>query len=170
MESIDTERLSLRPFRPDDGDAAHAWFGDPFVMRYTPTGPDPFPEATRARLETYRAHQRRHGFSKWIVIERASSRPIGDAGLMVLDDPGWIDLGFRLAQPFWGRGFATEVARAWVAAAFETLDLAELGAFAHPENAASLRVLAKLGFHARGRRVVLGMPALCFALNRRGDA
>src|SRR4029453_16985029 len=160
----------LRPFRSDDVDAAYSWFGDSLVMRYTPTGPDAFPEKTRDRLEDYQAHQQRHGFSKWIVIERSSSRPIGVAGLIVLDDPGWIDLGFRFAQPFWGRGFATEVARAWVSAAFERFDLTELGAFVHPDNAASLRVLEKLGFCSKGGRVVLGMRAVCFALKRRGAA
>ncbi|WP_225889140.1 GNAT family N-acetyltransferase [Halomicronema hongdechloris] len=41
---------------------------------------------------------------------KASSQTIGDVGLIVLEEPNWIDLGFRFAQQFWGRGFATEVA------------------------------------------------------------
>lgn len=76
----------------------------------------------------------------------------------------WIDLGFRFARPFWGKGFATEAGAAWVSAAFERLGLDELGAFVHPENVVSLRVLEKLGFRAAGQRIVQGMPALCFTL------
>ncbi len=50
MDLIETERLSLRPFRLGDVVAAHTWFRDPIVMRYTPTGPDSSVEKTRDRL------------------------------------------------------------------------------------------------------------------------
>jgi RimJ/RimL family protein N-acetyltransferase len=166
VDLIETKRLSLRPFRLDDAVAAHTWFGDPIVMRYTPTGADSSVEKTRDRLADYETHQVRHGFSKWLVIERSSGQSMGDAGLLVLEKEGWIDLGFRFRQPFWGRGLATEVGAAWVAAAFDDLGLDELGAFVHSENAASLRILEKLGFRAGRRDRVLGMPAICFTLHR----
>jgi [ribosomal protein S5]-alanine N-acetyltransferase len=126
VELIETERLSLRPFSRDDAVAAHMWFGDPIVMRYTPTGPDTSVETTRDRLAGYETHQARHGFSKWLAIERSSGKAVGDAGLLVLEKEGWIDLGFRLGQPFWGRGFATEAGAAWVSAAFGDLALNRL--------------------------------------------
>ena len=143
---------------------AFQWFGDPTVMRWTPSGPDKSLVQTEARVESYRGHQARHGFSKWVILESSSSRAIGDAGLLVLDDCGWVDLGFRLAQPYWGKGFATEAAAAWVRAAFGQHHLAELGAFAHPENRASLRVLEKLGFRRIRHGRVLDMEALVYAL------
>jgi [ribosomal protein S5]-alanine N-acetyltransferase len=143
---IETERLILRPFEVSDAGAAFAWFGDPVVMRFTPTGPDKSFEDTEARLALFMEHQKAHGFSKWLVLNRASGVAIGDSGLLVLRDYGWIDLGFRLAQPYWGKGFATEVASVWVRAAFDEFGLGRLGAFAHPENRASIRVLETLGF------------------------
>jgi RimJ/RimL family protein N-acetyltransferase len=82
----------------------------------------------------------------------------------VLEEYGWIDLGFRLARPHWGKGFATEAAAGWVRAAFETHHLAGLGAFAHPENAASLRVLEKLGFRRLRQGTVMGMESVIYAL------
>lgn len=167
MEPFESQRLTLRPFQSDDLEAAHSWFGDPAVMRYTPSGPDNSLDMTRARLESYSVHQSKYGFSKWIVVERKSARPIGDAGLMILDDPCWIDLGFRFAQPCWGRGFATEVGAAWVTAAFKTLGLDRLDAFVHLENGASIRVLEKLGFRQGQTRIVLGMRSICFSLKRR---
>jgi RimJ/RimL family protein N-acetyltransferase len=97
-------------------------------------------------------------------VDRSSSRPIGDSGLIVLEEYGWIDLGFRLSRPHWGKGFATEAAAAWVRAAFEKHRLAGLGAFAHAENAASLRVLDKIGFRRLRQGAVMGMESIIYTL------
>lgn len=164
---IETERLILRPFEASDAGAAFGWFGDPVVMRFTPTGPDKSMEQTEARLRLFMEHQKAHGFSKWLIQGRTSGVAIGDSGLLVLKDYGWIDLGFRFSQPYWGRGLATEVASAWVHAAFEQLGLTRLGAFAHHENHASIRVLEKLGFNIERRGVVFGMDSVMFFLEAR---
>src|SRR5260370_27072655 len=95
------------------------WFGDPVVMRFTSTGPDKSIGETRARLTQYENHQQAHGFSKWIILKAASGVAIGGSGLLVLSECGWIDLGFRLAQPYWGQGFATEAALASARAGFD---------------------------------------------------
>ena len=88
-----------------------------------------------------------------------------DSGLLVLKEYSWIDLGFRFAQPYWGRGLATEVASAWVRAAFDEFGLSRLGAFVHPENHASIRVLGKLGFKRERRGTVFGMDSITFFLD-----
>lgn len=75
---------------------------DQVVMRFTPTGADLPIEQTETRLAKYREHQIALGFSKWIILDRGTNLPIGDPGLLVLKDYGWIDFGFRLAQPYWG--------------------------------------------------------------------
>ena len=162
---IETERLILRPFEVADTEAAFGWFGDPVVMRFTPTGPDAFIEQTEARLANYREHQIAHGFSKWVILDRRSKLPIGDSGLLVLGEQGWIDLGFRLAQQYWGKGLATEAGSAWFRVAFDELHIERLGAFAHPKNAASIRVLEKLRFRAERRETVMGMDSIVFSLN-----
>lgn len=163
---METNRLILRPFEPADVEAAFRWFGDPVVMRFTVMGPDKSIEQTRTRLTYFENHQQAHGFSKWVILNAASGVPIGDSGLLVLPECGWIDLGFRLAQPHWGQGIATEAASAWVRAAFDEYHLLRLGAFVHPENAASIRVLEKLGFHAERRGTVMGMESIVFSLDR----
>lgn len=166
---IETRRLILRPFEPADVEAAFGWFGDPVVMRFTCTGPDKSIEETRTRLTYFENHQQTHGFSKWVILDAASGVAIGDSGLLVLPECGWIDLGFRLAQPYWGQGFATEVATAWVRAAFDEYRIHRLGAFVHPENVASIRVLEKLGFHAERRDTVMGMESIVFSLDASGS-
>jgi len=163
-DAIDTERLRLRPFASSDASSAFAWFGDPAVMRYTPTGPDKNLEETATRLAEYQHHQSDHGFSKWIILEKVSNQPIGDSGLLFLPEHGWIDFGFRLALAFWGKGLATEAGFAWVQQAFGPLKLPGLRAIVHPENTASRRVLQKLGFFEDRRDVIRGMPCLVCSL------
>jgi len=163
--TLETSRLILRPFQSGDVEAAFGWFGDPVVMRFTPTGPDTSVDHTKARLANYQAHQTKHGFSKWIILERPSGRAIGDSGLLKLEDQGWIDLGFRLAQPYWGKGLATEAASAWVRAAFDEFHIDRLTALVHPENVASIRVLEKIRFHADRRETIMGMNSILFSLD-----
>jgi RimJ/RimL family protein N-acetyltransferase len=157
--------MILRPFEASDAGAAFGWLGDPIVMRFTPTGPDKGIEETRARLAGYVDHQKAHGFSKWLILNRDSGVAMGDSGLLVLQNHGWVDLGFLFAQPYWGKGLATEAATAWVRAAFDEFRLARLGAFAHPENHASIRILEKLGFQAERREMVMGMDSIVFSLD-----
>ena len=163
--TLETSRLILRPFESGDVEAAFGWFGDPIVMRFTPSGPETSIEQTKARLANYQAHQTKHGFSKWIILERPSGRAIGDSGLLKLEDQGWIDLGFRLAQPYWGKGLATEAASAWVRAAFDEFHIDRLTALVHPENVTSIRVLEKLRFHADRRETIMGMNSILFSLD-----
>jgi RimJ/RimL family protein N-acetyltransferase len=98
-------------------------------------------------------------------LDRHSGRPIGDSGLLALQEYGWIDLGFRLAKPYWGQGLATEAAFAWVQAAFDDFHIDRLTAFVHPENVASIRVLEKLRFHAERRDTIMGMNSILFSLD-----
>jgi ribosomal-protein-alanine N-acetyltransferase len=162
---IQTDRLILRPFEPSDATAAFRWFGDPVVMQFTPAGPDKSIEETRVRLVGYQNHQKAHGFSKWLILERDSGVAVGDSGLLVLQDYGWVDLGFRFAQPYWGKGLATEVASAWIRAAFNEFAVSRLGAFVHPENVASIHVLEKVGFCAERHEMVMGMDSIVFSLD-----
>jgi RimJ/RimL family protein N-acetyltransferase len=165
---IETPRLMLRPFEETDVATAFQWMSDPVVMRFMPFGADTSIEMTRERIGRYRAHQTSHGFAKWLVVERESGEAIGDAGLMMLPELGWIDLGYRLAHHAWGRGYATEAASAWIAFANDARLCAAaampLGAFAHEDNHASLRVLSKVGFREQRRDLVMDIPAIVFEL------
>jgi len=165
--TIETSRLILRSFESGDVEAAFAWFGDPIVMRFTPTGPDTSIEQTKARIANYQEHQTAHGFSKWIILDRRLGRAIGDSGLLAMQEYGWIDLGVRLAIPYWGKGLATEAASAWVHAAFDDFHIDRLTAFVHPENVAAIRVLEKLRFRAGRWDTIMGMNSILFSLGAR---
>jgi ribosomal-protein-alanine N-acetyltransferase len=161
---IDTDRLRLRPFAADDLRCAFHWFGDPDVMRYTLDGPDRSMEQTAERIASYQRHESEYGFSRWLVIERASGQPIGDAGLRFMEQYGWVDFGYRLDQSHWGKGLATEAGIAWIQRAFGDLKLDRLVGVVHPANCASTKILRKLGFLEERRDVIMGMSCIVFSL------
>jgi ribosomal-protein-alanine N-acetyltransferase len=160
---LETPRLLLRPFGPGDGLRIHPIYSDPEVMRYVATGPMADLLLTERLLEDYSAHQRRHGYSFWAVIERESGRLIGDAGLY-RTPVGEVELGYTLGTEWWGRGYATEAAGRWLAAAFEELGIREVIALAEPANVASLHVLDKLGMLRAGERTAFGRPHIVYRL------
>jgi RimJ/RimL family protein N-acetyltransferase len=149
--------LLLRPFEAEDAPAAHEVYSDPEVMRYVATGPLPDATMTRRLLQDYTIHQQAWGYSFWAVVERESKRLIGDAGLY-RTPVGEVELGYTLGRPWWGRGYATEAAGAWLETAFSRLGIREVVALAEPANAASLRVLEKLGMTRDGERLAFGRP------------
>jgi RimJ/RimL family protein N-acetyltransferase len=167
VDRLETPRLLLRPFAPGDAAIVHAVYSDPVVMRYVATGPMEDISITERLLQDYDAHQRRHGYSFWAVIERASGRLIGDAGLYRTPS-GEVELGYTLGERWWGRGYATEAAGRWVSVAFGELGITEIVALAEPANVASLHVLTKLGMQPSGERLAFGRPHAVFRTRRNG--
>ena len=130
----------------------HEVYASPETMRYVGDGPSENVDGSLAHLERLIAHQEEHGFSMWAVVERESGTVIGDCGLILFAHRGpEVELGFRLRVPFWGRGYATEAATAWIAYGFEELGLDRILAVTRDENAAAQRVLEKIGMRYEGR-------------------
>ena len=165
MDLLETPRLLLRPFGPGDAARVHLVYSDPEVMRYVATGAMESIAITERLLDDYEAHQRRHGYSFWAVIERASGALIGDAGLY-RTPTGEVELGYTLGVAWWGRGYATEAAGCWLATAFDALAITEVVALAEPANVASLHVLQKLGMRRAGERIAFGRPHAVYRTQR----
>lgn len=153
-EPLLTERLRMRPFEAADADALFAVFSDPAVGRFV-GGPHAERADSAALIARNRAHQDRVGYSLWAVEERASGVLVGEVGLQLLELAGpETEIGWTLGSRWWGRGYATEAARAWLDVAFTTLGLDEVIATVLPENAASHAVARRLGMQPAGRRHV----------------
>jgi [ribosomal protein S5]-alanine N-acetyltransferase len=165
---IVTDRLELRPFEASDAERVHSVYSDPEVMRHVGEGPVADIATTRAMLADYVAHQREYGFSFWALIESASGALIGDAGLYLQKGSGpEVELGFTLGRPWWGRGYATEAGEACLAFAFDQVRLAEAVAVADLVNAASQRVLEKLGMARAGTRTAYGREHAFYRMTAR---
>lgn len=124
-------------------------------------------DETRSIVARYVQAHAHDGYAYWAVVERDSDALVGEAGLKQLDDIGpEIEIGYAFGESWWGRGYATEVARAILDEAFGALRLPQVFATARPENAGSLNVLRKLGFAAADMPTT-GNPALLYwALDR----
>jgi len=157
-----TERLEIRAFKPSDLQALHTVYGDPEVTRWMPSYSTI--EQTRRALEKHVAAGRAGGPALWAVVERGSGQLIGDAGLAPLDGLGPdVELGYTLGRRWWGRGYATEAARACLEEAFGPLGLKRVVAVVRPENAASIHVVEKLGMTRQGTRFAHGAEHLLYA-------
>ncbi len=143
---LETDRLLLREFVMDDAAAYFRMISDPDVTRYTGDDCKSMEEA-RARLEERVLRDyRERGFGRLAAVDRQTRDVIGFAGLRYLDDAGEVDLGYRFFKEHWGKGLATEASRPILDHGFGTLHLTRIIGIADVANAASIRVLGKLGF------------------------
>jgi ribosomal-protein-alanine N-acetyltransferase len=143
MAYIETERLLLRLFRPDDLDDLATLFADPDVVRYVGDGkPVDREEADRA-LKSIIKHWQTHGFGRWAVIDKNTHEFVGFGGLRSLF--GTPEVVYHLAKAHWGKGYATELARAALRFGFEDRGFERIVAITKPPNKASIHVMEKLG-------------------------
>ena len=139
---LETDRLAVRPKSFADVEALHAVFADEAVMRYL-GGPFETLDRTREFVEAHIRHQQRHGFSMWTLVECASGAVIGDVGFLA--DADGIELGWRLRRQSWGVGYGTEAAHACLTYGFDRFGFDRVSAYVETANAASVRVVEKLG-------------------------
>lgn len=147
-----TERLTLRVPTMDDVDVLAAYWSDPETMKYIgKAGTGWTREQVVERIERAMRFCSEHGMTFWTVVENESGTVIGQGGLVPIEFNGpEIELGYRLGKPHWGKGYATEIARASAAYGFERFGHDRLVAVSYPENIASRMVLEKTGFEERG--------------------
>jgi RimJ/RimL family protein N-acetyltransferase len=140
--SLRTARLLLRPWRDEDIAPFVEMSADPVVMEY-------LPPAAEAWVAWARAHWNEHGYGQWVVEIPGEANFIGVVGLAVVSYDAHftpaVEVAWRLARAHWGRGYATEAARAALNYGFEKLGLTEIVALTVPANWRSRRVMERLG-------------------------
>ena len=144
---IQTDRLLLRRWVQSDRLPFARLNADPQVMEHFPSVlTHDECDAMVARIES---HFEQHGFGLWAVEVRGQIPFIGFVGLSIPSFEAHftpcVEVGWRLALEFWGRGYATEAARAALAFGFGPLDLEEIVSFTVPENERSRRVMDRVG-------------------------
>ena len=162
---IETERLLLRPFTPEDVTPMLDVYGDPEVMRFIPGGAVD-PPVVAQMLAAYTQAQETRGFAVWGVVLKSSGRLIGDAGFNLFARTGEPELGYSLARDAWGNGYASEAAGGCLAAAFAHLDCARVVALVDVDNEASQRVAARIGMARLETVEAHGRPHVLFAATR----
>jgi RimJ/RimL family protein N-acetyltransferase len=146
-DEIRTARLLMRPWRENDNDPFAAMNADPRVMEYFPALLSPAESAASA--DRIRRHWTDHGYGLWVIEIPGEFSFIGFVGL---SRPNFeahftpcVEVGWRLAAEHWGRGYATEAARAALRVGFGELSLDEIVSFTTAANRRSVRVMERLG-------------------------
>ena len=160
---IETERLLLRPIQINDLDEFASLHTDREVTRFVRA----LDRATaRERLRLAEREWLERGYGMLAVIERASGRFLGRAGLKYWPQFEENELGWVLRRDAWGRGYTTEAGRACVQWGFSAFVMPYLTAMIGADNVRSVRVAQRLGLAPLRTDVLLGDPVVVYALHR----
>jgi RimJ/RimL family protein N-acetyltransferase len=144
MSVLETDRLVLRPLTLADADALLEVLGDRVAMQHYPAPKD------RVQVEAWirgaLASYERNGFGLWAVVRKRDGAVLGDCGPMLQPVEGrqTAEIGYHIVHGEWGRGYATEAARASLEWVFRETDQARVCSIVGPGNAASRRVAEKV--------------------------
>lgn len=163
---IETPHLFLRAWSPEDAPVLFEILQEKDILQYFPN-PNPPP---RTKADAYIAHQQAHwelyGYGHWAVVTRDDGQVVGWCGLEYLPELGETEVAYLLSKRVWGRGFATDAARAAVKYGFEKPALPGIIGLVHPENIGSIRVLEKCGMTFADRLTLWGMDMSRYRVDR----
>lgn len=153
---LETARLIIRPFKSQDAEALHGIVSQPEVMRYLPEDVMSLDEVKSiiAWLNDCYRKNTPECIMKFTlaVILKENGKLIGWCGLGPLDfSPSEIEIFYGLSREHWGKGLATEAARAVLHYGFDTIGLSQIVAVTNPENVASIKVIENLGLTYRSK-------------------
>jgi RimJ/RimL family protein N-acetyltransferase len=149
----------LRPFTQADEIALHRVMNEPNILQYFPNTTPPRMERVQALIDRQLMQYEKYHLGWWAVVPQERATLIGWNGLQYLPETDEVEVGYLLSKQFWGRGYATEGARAAITFGFETLGLGQIIGLTHPENKASQNVLLKCGLEYVEQKEYFGMRA-----------
>jgi RimJ/RimL family protein N-acetyltransferase len=151
VDVIETERLLLEPLDESRLDEFVALTSDPQTMRYWWPGGAFTREVAARNFTVSLARLHEHGFGKRWIVAKATGAGLGFTDTKYFGDscddvsPDEVEVGWMIVPTAWGQGYASEAGRAIRDEGFERLELDSIVAVHHPANAASARVMEKLG-------------------------
>jgi RimJ/RimL family protein N-acetyltransferase len=166
IPTITTSRLVLRAFTAGDVEPLHHILGGRDVLRYFPNTDPPSRDKVQRLISGHLRHWEERGYGWWAVEPRSKNELIGWSGLTFLPETEEVEVAYLLGQAFWGKGLATEAARACVQYGFENVGLESIVGIVHPENIASQRVIEKLGMSFVDQSTYFGMECYRYSMDR----
>ena len=155
IPTVDTERLILREFRNEDITAVTAMLAEPDVAQFLGHEPADRSEAWRM-MATMLGHWALRGYGMWIVELRASGEVVGRVGPWQPEEWPGFEVGWTIAKPHWGNGYAGEAARASIDWARRELGVERIISCIDPVNTRSIAVARKLGAERAGSALLRG--------------
>ena len=165
IPTLETHRLVLRAIAHGDLDGFAAMYADVEVVRHLGDGRPLTRAATWRTMALFAGHWTLRGYGQWALVEKATGRLVGRAGLW--NPEGWpgLEVGWLVERSRWGCGFASEGGAASLAYAFEALGAQRVISVIEPPNAASIRVAEKLGERFCERRQLQGKQVSIYAIS-----
>lgn len=163
---IATNRLILRPLRREDFEPYARIMGAREVGYWFPKGDGYTREESEKSLNAILKHWDKHDFGIWGIVDKANGALIGRCGLNMIDETSEVEVDFVLAPNSWGRGYATEAAKAALAYGFQKLKLQNIIGLAKPENTASRRVIEKIGMQFKRNTEYWGITCAYYAISK----
>lgn len=148
-----TSRLVLRQIAAEDSADLFGFLSDPEVQKYDSEPPLGEAGEAAALIEKMLGWYHEGQALNWGVTQRGENRLVGFVGFYFWDRVYFkADLGYTLARPYWGQGFASEAVRALIWFGFEKLELHRINVDTRMDNLASLRLMERLSFRHEGTR------------------
>jgi RimJ/RimL family protein N-acetyltransferase len=166
LDELETERLRLRLFVPEDLDALCSLTADAEVMRFIGDGVLLSRAEIEANLVNIISNFHRRGYGRWALEEKSTGRLAGYCGFGLSDEAFGVELVYLLGLEFWGRGYASEAGRACLRYGFEQLQLSAIKAVTLPDNLRSQRVMERLGLRFACSGVYRGYPCVVYEVRR----
>jgi ribosomal-protein-alanine N-acetyltransferase len=166
--NIVTDRLLMRPFNDDDIEPFSQICANPKVMRYIGNGKPLNKEEVRTAVTNWIDLYEKQGYGLLALTLKENNQLIGFCGLLhqTVDEENFIELGYRLDEPFWGKGIATEAALAIKKYAFDQLQISTLISIINHKNEASKKVALKIGMTFMKQTYFKGILVDVFTLTR----
>lgn len=165
-DRLETERLRLRVFTPEDLDPMCEITSDPEVMRYIGHGRPLSREETEANLKSIVSAFRRRGFGRWALERKDDGALVGYCGLSQGYEQVGVELAYLLARGAWGSGIATEAGRACLRYGFERLKVESIAGLTMHDNRRSRRVLERVGMKYLRAARFYGFDCVMYAIAR----
>jgi ribosomal-protein-alanine N-acetyltransferase len=166
---LETPRLLLRKKVLEDAPFFMELNADPEVTKYTGDGAFNTLEEAENIVRYVIVQYEQNGYGRWMVLNKETREPLGWCGLKFHPEGGETDLGYRLMQKHWGKGYATEAGLACLKYGFEQLQLTRIVGRAAADNSASVRVLKKLGMTFFEDTFLDEMPAYIYHIKKEND-
>ena len=148
---LETERLLLRPLELSDAQAMFVMDNNPEVHKYLWQNPTQTIEESIKIIEYVQSQYKRNNIGRFATILKETGEFIGWTGIKFVDETpengniNFYDFGYRLAEKFWGKGYATEATVAWLDYGFNQMNIEIMNAYTHNDNGASNHILEKSG-------------------------
>jgi len=169
---IETERLLLRQLLPSDDEGMYRLDSNPNVHIFLGNQPVFSIEESRQYIHNIRNQYLENGIGRYAIIIKETNEFIGWSGIKYITEQenghiNFYEIGYRLIEEYWGKGYGYESAKAWLDYAFKTMKIQTIYASANIKNTSSRKILEKIGMEQKNEYNWKGIPCIWYQLENK---